>query len=741
MASEIDGARVREGQTMTAEPTGATGQSDAGTGNQPSRTQRAAGVVRRVPFTLGVVGMMLVLGVATGSLWNALQDRPLFEIVAYGLPSLEAGRWWTPVTGSFFALIPAQYLPVAGGALVLIGWSEWRLGTRKVAIAAVSAQLVGVLGASLFLVAFRGTGWEWAQRLAETLDVGFSAGALGAVAAASATVSPPWRGRIRLLLAGFATIALLYIGLLWDLEHFFAVVYGLALGPVLLGRRPRFGPIRLSRHEWRIIASVSFVLIAVVNVLLYFVPSDGPLGATSSDSDAVSVLINAAISLVIAWSLRRGSRRAWWVAIVLTSLVVAAGVLLAVVAIVAAEELEAEGDFGSSTPELVVTLLLSVVQLWVLIAGRSAFRARSRRKRRAALAAEASDRDTAIALLKKHGGTTMSWMATWPDNLWFIHHDSSGGPDGFVAFQVHRGVAIALGDPVAADTATRAAVLTGFVDDQETRGLQVCFFSVTEEVAEWGRSRGQRAVLVAQEAVIDLEGLEFKGKSWQSVRTSLNRAAKDGIVYREGRLAEMPRGLLTQVRAISELWVSDKGLPEMGFTLGGVDEALDPDTMVGLAVDADMTVHGVTSWMPVYGSDGNVHGWTLDVMRRLPDGFRAVTEFLIASACLSFRDSGASFVSLSGAPLAHSGDGTAERAVLERLLDQLGEAMEPLYGFRSLDGFKQKFRPRHEPVYLVFPDESALPRIGLALTTAYLPSATLRDLAKAGLSAGRDDSS
>ena len=265
-----------------------------------------------------------------------------------------------------------------------------------------------------------------------------------------------------------------------------------------------------------------------------------------------------------------------------------------------------------------------------------------------------------------------------------------------------------------------------------------CVASVTEEVADWGRSRGQRAVLVAQEAVIDLEGLEFKGKSWQSVRTSLNRAAKDGIVYREGRLAEMPRGLLTQVRAISELWVSDKGLPEMGFTLGGVDEALDPDTMVGLAVDADTTVHGVTSWMPVYGPDGNVHGWTLDVMRRLPDGFRAVTEFLIASACLSFRDSGASFVSLSGAPLAHSGDGTAERAVLERLLDQLGEAMEPLYGFRSLDGFKQKFRPRHEPVYLVFPDESALPRIGLALTTAYLPSATLRDLAKAGLSASRN---
>ena len=170
----------------------------------------------------------------------------------------------------------------------------------------------------------------------------------------------------------------------------------------------------------------------------------------------------------------------------------------------------------------------------------------------------------------------------------------------------------------------------------------------------------------------------------------------------------MPRGLLSQVRAISRAAVSDKGLPEMGFTLGGVDEALDPDTVVGLAVDADVTVHGVTSWLPVYSAGGTVTGWTLDVMRRLPDGFGPVTEFLIASACLSFREQGAAFVSLSGAPLAHSGGGTAERAALERLLDQLGEAMEPLYGFRSLDSFKRKFRPRHEPVHLVFSDEAAL---------------------------------
>jgi hypothetical protein len=63
-----------------------------------------------------------------------------------------------------------------------------------------------------------------------------------------------------------------------------------------------------------------------------------------------------------------------------------------------------------------------------------------------------------------------------------------------------------------------------------------------------------------------------------------------------------------------------------------------------------------------------------------------------------------------------------------RVPRSLGASLEPYYGFRSLQAFKSKFQPRHEPMYLVFPDEAALPRIGVALGRAYLPDAGLRDL-------------
>ena len=79
---------------------------------------------------------------------------------------------------------------------------------------------------------------------------------------------------------------------------------------------------------------------------------------------------------------------------------------------------------------------------------------------------------------------------------------------------------------------------------------------------------GWHSIQVAEEALIDLPSLEFKGKAWQDVRTAMNQAAKQGIELRLGALADQPRGIQTQVRAISTEWVQDKGPPELGFTLG-----------------------------------------------------------------------------------------------------------------------------------------------------------------------------
>jgi lysylphosphatidylglycerol synthetase-like protein (DUF2156 family) len=169
--------------------------------------------------------------------------------------------------------------------------------------------------------------------------------------------------------------------------------------------------------------------------------------------------------------------------------------------------------------------------------------------------------------------------------------------------------------------------------------------------------------------------------------------------------------------------MADKGLPEMNFMLGGLDELDDPNVRCLVAVDADRKLHAITSWLPVYEA-GRPVGWTIDLMRRNTEGtVRGVMEFLITTAALTFQEEGARFVSLSGAPLAglDRGEGCEQPRALQRALEVIGDAIEPAYGFQSLRQFKDKFQPVYEPLYLTYPDPAALGPIAIAIGSVYLP--------------------
>jgi phosphatidylglycerol lysyltransferase len=232
-----------------------------------------------------------------------------------------------------------------------------------------------------------------------------------------------------------------------------------------------------------------------------------------------------------------------------------------------------------------------------------------------------------------------------------------------------------------------------------------------------------RAVQVAEEAVVGLGQLQFRGKRFQDVRTALNKAKALGIEAHRIRFRDASPDLAEQIRSLSAEWLANKRLPEMGFTLGTVDELADDDVLCVVAVDPAGDLHAVTSWLPVR-ADGRIIGWTLDLMRRSPAAFPGVMEFLIATMALSCRSDGAEVLSLSGAPLARMDRGE-QGDLLQRFLDFVGLRLEPVYGFRSLLAFKAKFRPQYRPLFMAYPDAAALPSIGSAVTRAYLPRLTV----------------
>jgi lysylphosphatidylglycerol synthetase-like protein (DUF2156 family) len=745
-------------------------------------------VIRQYPFTIGAMVVLIVMGIVCGSFWHDLTGSPWWDRLAFGRPALEHGRWWTPVTGSLLAENVFEYVPILLVFGAVLALSERRMGTARVAVIAVAGQLFGVLATAGLLAVLKSSGWAWAASRARELDVGTSCALLTVLVVYGFTLRAPWRSRLIVVVFAYCTISLVWIGAIYDIEHMLAALLGLVIGWVLY--QPGARAWAFSRHEARITCAALFVFISAAQLVALFFPDSGPLGPSHGTGQRPLVLIFVVAQVLVSAGIRRGSRLAWYLGMVLASLGLIASLFLHTPARAAASAVlyiplllvlaRDRRAFTATTARIDRTRLIRDAAITVAafaayvfvgfaaidsfgprptVTGRlSEFGSRivlstggrvvgetpaaraflnslswlvpvavlgfllvlllRARRPRGGVA-----RSRVAEMIKGSGGGNLSWMATWPANEYFVTADQAGA----LAYQVHSNTALALGDPIG-PAASCGDTLRQFAAHCERQGYLPCLFSASDHSLPAVRELGWQAVQIAEDTIIDLPGLEFKGKSWQDIRTALNKAARSDVSFRMVRLQDEPFRVVAQVRAMCEEWVSGKGLPEMGFTLGGVDEALDPDVRVGLAASADGTVHGVTSWLPVYRGGDEVRGWTLDVMRRDAGQFRPVMEFMIASACLTFRDEGAEYVSLSGAPLARS-EPDAALSGIDSVLNLVGRLLEPFYGFRSLHQFKSKFQPRTEPMYLCYPDEAALPVIAVALTQAYLPDARLRDFA------------
>jgi len=284
----------------------------SGAAGGTARATTIGGVLRRVPFTLTVVVLMLVLSVVYTTLWTPIEQLAVYPRVAFGLPALEAGRWGTVAFGAFFALVPVYYLLVAGGFALLVGFAEYRMGTGRTVVVTIGGHLAGVLGCALFLLAFRDTGWPWAARIATMTDVGFSAGMMAAICVASATVAAPWGLRIRLAAIGYVVFSLLYGGLMADIEHGIAVLLSCVFASRLAG--PHAVPqARASAREWHLLLGIAYAAAVLGALVVRFVPGEGPTGSTPG-GDTISIVLRVCVLVVgavICVGLFRGSRFGW----------------------------------------------------------------------------------------------------------------------------------------------------------------------------------------------------------------------------------------------------------------------------------------------------------------------------------------------------------------------------------------------------------------------------------------------
>ena len=278
-----------------------------------------------------------------------------------------------------------------------------------------------------------------------------------------------------------------------------------------------------------------------------------------------------------------------------------------------------------------------------------------------------------------------------------------------------RSVAVCLGGPIG-DERSFDGLIEAFLQHCELNGWIPSFHQATPDEVDRLSRFGLKALKIGEEAIVDCGSFSLLGSHFKSMRSKVGRMEREGWVVEE-LTHPLPVEDLCRLREISDAWLRDGGHRERTFTVGQFSEDSIDSTLVLAARGPDGVLRGFTNVLPAYRCrNGN-----FDMMRRDPTTKLPVMDFLFVHMIERFRREGMTGMTLGLAPFANvDGDTVADKA-LRTLYDRGGKA----FNFAGLRVFKEKWRPRWEPRYLVYRSESQLPEIAFGVSRAgELPRAT-----------------
>jgi len=287
------------------------------------------------------------------------------------------------------------------------------------------------------------------------------------------------------------------------------------------------------------------------------------------------------------------------------------------------------------------------------------------------------------------------------------HHLLVNEGKGLIAYASQGAVAVTCGDPLAPQEFLSSCI-GDFLNYARRNGWTPCFYEIAEENLPLYHELGLRSIKLAEEAMLDLPNFSLAGGKRAALRSMVHKMEKRGLqVRRYDRTQQFNPRLDEELEEISEAWLQEKRLSELGFSIGRFSLEELQGRYVFVCGTEERT-EAFVSWVPYRQGKAAV----LDLMRRRPTAVSGTMDFLLAHSLLLLREEGVEVASLANAPLANTQN---PRGPLERGVSQLFENMNSFYGYKNLFQFKNKFAPRWEGRYLIYPRGTELPRVAYAL--------------------------
>jgi phosphatidylglycerol lysyltransferase len=261
----------------------------------------------------------------------------------------------------------------------------------------------------------------------------------------------------------------------------------------------------------------------------------------------------------------------------------------------------------------------------------------------------------------------------------------SADRDAFLMYGKRGRSWIALYGPIG-NPAAHSDLVWRFVELARRHGGRAVFYEVPAESLSMYADAGLSAFKLGEEAKVKLGTFDLKGSRRASIRTALNKAERDGIVF-ELVPVERVGEIMDELQRVSNAWLAEHAVREKAFSLGAFDRRYIASQPVAV-----LKRHGRILAFANVMTTGLKDEATVDLMRFDPEAPNGSMEVLFARLLLHFKQEGYGWFSLGMAPLAGL-SGSPVAPIWHRVGKAAFDHGEALYNFRGLRAFKNKFDP------------------------------------------------
>ena len=300
------------------------------------------------------------------------------------------------------------------------------------------------------------------------------------------------------------------------------------------------------------------------------------------------------------------------------------------------------------------------------------------------------DLHKAMALVEKYGKSGLDYFKTYSDKKFWFSEDG----EGFVSFKTSRNYAIALENPVCADKEAMLKIIPAFDSYCYKNGLRPAYYRVPESYKTIYEKLGKKLIPIGEEAVANLETWTLSGGEKSAMRNAINKVTKLGFTFHVNQPPQKD-AFLQQLKATSEEWLKHDERTELVFSQGLFNEKELKNQVILTTENPEGKIVGFINLIPDY----NAGEANFDLMRKTEDAPNGTMDFLFAKMFEYLKSIGFKTCCLGMVPM--SGIHEPEN-IQERVIKLAYEKIKQFGHYKSLRGYKEKFNPDWQMMYMVY---------------------------------------